>query len=178
MSRREDFVAERQSDKPPEKTRRQKLSGYHPIRHTYKEMPRRKISPVLFMLLVFALIMATSTMGRNAAGAKETVRDRNSPMWQQLLSTVTVMSQGEWGAELLDSCYLLMEDFAEAGDVEASRYMLLLANGIEPGSESEKLIKEIAANPEEAELYRLALEASHQNMLSLSSGSAPAQGSP
>lgn len=176
MSRRDEFIAERLKEEE-HLTRREAMNRHHTIRHNHEPPPRKGVSPLLFMLLVFALIMVTSTMNRSGKG-EETAPDRTTPQWQQMLSIATIMSEGSWGSELLDSCFLLMEDFAEAGELSASRYMLLLASGAQPDYQSEKLIATIAANEQEAEIYRQALEASYQNMLRLSQSSVPAQKSP
>lgn len=177
MSRRDEYLAQRQSVRRPQKTRREQLSGHYTIRHTYKPTPRRGFSPLVMVALILSMVMAIAALNRGGTVPGTAESRQSSPLWQQMLSTAGTMSRGAWGAELLDSCYGLMEDFAEIGEVSASRYMLLLASGVEPGKESEKLIEDIAANEEEAKIYRLALEASYQNMLLLSSGSAPAQSS-
>lgn len=177
MSRREQFIADRLREEP-KLSRREAMNHHHSIRHTYRPTRRRGISPLMMIILILSLMMAIATLNRGAEEAKTTATDRASPHWQQMLSIATTMSNGEWGAELLDSCFVLMEDFAESGEVSASRYMLLLANGVEPSSESDRLIDDIAADEVEAETYRLALAASHQNMLRLSESSAPAQGAP
>ncbi|MEG2074627.1 MAG: hypothetical protein RRY54_07650, partial [Angelakisella sp.] len=113
--------------------RREDFNRHHSIRHTYDTPPKRRI-PLLIMLMLIVTCSFVVTALKSTEPSPAL-----SPQREKLLGAASLVAEGAWGNELVDSCLIMLDDFTQAGDTEAAAYLTLLVEGSQPDASSDKL---------------------------------------